>query len=162
MLPNTMFSYHFPKHMVTTTIKSLLAYRTSVIVRWIAHYRKYSSFEGGNILTSNHIHSGNDRPQYHYTKVQNNTSPQSSSSSLCSIHCWVGRNELSPVAPGCAFLVATTYPNPDHSVMSPIHIVIGLPRLRLPSISHPYNYSCLSVLCKMIWPKLALTHICQS
>ena len=96
MLPNTKFSYHFPKNIVITTIKRLLAHGTSAIVRWIAHYREYRSFEDGNRLTSNHIQSGNDRPQY-YTNVHNNTSHQSSSSSLCSIHCWAGRNELSPV-----------------------------------------------------------------
>ena len=37
---------------------------------------------------------------------------------VCSIHCWIGCNELSPVVPVlCLPIVASTWLNPDHSVM---------------------------------------------
>ena len=52
----------------------------------------------------------------------------------------------------CAFLVASTQPNPDHSVIFPIRVVLGLPRLRMPSI-FPSTDSCWSALCLMISPK---------
>ena len=44
-------------------------------------------------------------------------------SSSAPIHCWVGCNELPPLVPFCAFLVASSYPNPDHSqsVVFPRH-----------------------------------------
>ena len=69
-----------------------------------------------------------------------------------SIYCWVGCNEFPPVVHVLRFPCCLYTPYPDHSVMLPIHIILGLPLPRLPSM-FPSNNECWSVLYLMIWPK---------
>ena len=55
---------------------------------------------------------------------------------LGSVHCWVGCNELPPVVPvfcvPCCCHIAKSY------LMFPIHIVLGLPLLAIPSNNTVY------------------------